>query len=100
MALPKKVKIGGIDFDVKLVPPESKELDYKRNWGTILNGECVIYIDKELPEQKQQQVLVHEILHGIFDYLELPEEINIEENILKIGRVLHQVLKDNKIIFK
>lgn len=99
MGLPVSVKIGGIEFDIKQVPPESKELDYKRNWGAISSGECLICIDQSLPLQKQQEILTHEILHGIFDYLELPDEINIEDNVLKIGKVLHQVLKDNNLSF-
>ena len=56
MILPSTVKIGGIDFEVNQVSPDSKELDNNRNWGTIINGQCRIFVDKSLPLQKQQQI--------------------------------------------
>lgn len=96
MELPEQVKIGGINYEVLTVDPDHKKLLHGECWGYINHGECKVYIANNLSSEKQQEVLTHEILHGIFDFIELGEEIE-EDVVLKAGRVLYQVLKDNNL---
>ncbi|MTI62261.1 MAG: hypothetical protein FH762_20140 [Firmicutes bacterium] len=69
MKLPEKVKIGGINYEVLLVPLKSEELNYGDAIGSIIHSECKIWINKEMPLQKQQETLLHEIIHAYVCHL-------------------------------
>jgi len=95
MHLPEKVKIGGIEYKVSEVEPDHNELD-SDSWGCIEHEKSEIFISKAINIQKKEEVLIHEILHGIVDYVELDGELN-DEYIAKISKTLYQVLKDNDL---
>jgi hypothetical protein len=96
--LPSKVKIGGIEYSV-----EEKEvviINGNSNYsGKIDYHQATIEILKDSPEQRKEETLIHEILHGVF--YESGCVIEDEEEIVsKASRVLYQVLKDNKLTFE
>ena len=98
MSLPDKVKIGGIDYDISLIGPDNKQLEDGECWGIIDHENCEILISKELKKDKQKEILVHEILHGIVDFVELEEEIS-DDYISRLSKIFYQVLKDNDLNF-
>lgn len=66
MALPKKIKILGYDYDIQLVD-SSEEIIVG---GHTCFGSCnyinqVIFIAKDQAYQQQVQTLLHEIIHAI-----------------------------------
>lgn len=88
MDLPNRVKVAGVHYDIE-------PLDDDENHGTCSFDNLTIRVDPNLKEDKRQQVFVHELLHAIFweaGYREQDEEM-----IERVGRVLHQVLRDNDI---
>lgn len=93
--IPSKVKIGGIEYSV-----EEKEvviINGNSNYsGKIDYHQATIEILKDYPEQRKEETLIHEILHGVFyeSGCELEDEKE-EEIVSKASRVLYQVLKDN-----
>ena len=92
--LPNKVKIGGIEYEIR----EEDGMEMKHDaLGQIFYSKGHIQLEKDMPDDRKEQILIHEILHGIFyeaGYLEQEEEM-----ITRVGTVLYQVLKDNRFEF-
>ena len=103
--LPKTVKIGGIDYKIKLY--DTYSFLGGSTLTEVLDGE--FNLDKQIislaTKQKDNNelisterlitVLLHEILHGIFyHYLEDYTE-NEEHLVTQLAKGLYQVLKEN-----
>ncbi|MFW6030181.1 MAG: hypothetical protein ACOCRO_08005 [Halanaerobiales bacterium] len=97
MKIPEKVKIGGIDYEVIMVPLKSEELNYGDAIGSITHTDCKIWINKDMPIQKQQETLIHEIIHAIDVFVGDSNCEYFEENVESFGKVLYQVLRDNNL---
>ena len=94
--IPKSVNVAGIEFSVNEVETViiGSNSDYA---GSVSYTNGKIELLKELPKTRKEQVLVHEILHAVF--FEAGYEEHEEEMISRLGVVLYQVLKDNKLCF-
>lgn len=83
---PKSVSILGITYKVRRKRlPDGED-------GFILPRRQQIVIGKHLSEEKTQQVLIHEVVHGILDqlgYLDLYEDEHLVQG-MAIG--LHEAL--------
>ncbi|WP_123053131.1 hypothetical protein [Clostridium sp. JN-1] len=90
--LPESIKIGGIDYRIKLV-------DICDEGNLNVDGKIVfptqeIRIKKGLEEQYGENILLHEIIHGIFEFCGWEQD---EESITRLSNALYQVLSDNDI---
>ena len=92
--IPGKVRIGGLEYDVKMIDELLNDHDCA---GQIVFPVGVIKLDSRLSEDRKEQTLVHEILHGIFE--EAGYEEQDEDMVNRLGKVLYQVLKDNELNF-
>lgn len=92
MRIPDKVKIGGLTLKVQFKPIAAD----RDNFGEISFINQTITIDPDVPPDKQEDTLVHEILEAINGYYGIGLE---HGKLLVMGRVLYQVLKDNKLNF-
>jgi hypothetical protein len=95
----EKVKIGGIEYTIKVLSqfPQDDDCDGHIKYGL---QEIQLLSDENHRTEYVEAVLIHEILHGIIHHaqLELPEKD--EERILDcIALGLHQIIKDNPGIF-
>jgi hypothetical protein len=95
--IPDKIKIGGIVYTVRQDKNETLE--------QAGNDACIRYLPQEIwmrdylgPDYKTQ-CLCHEITHGIFDAIGRSDLRADEVLVSAFGNMLHQVLKDNKLIF-
>jgi len=88
-----KVKIGCYNYDIIFVDNNSEDLDYGQNWGVIDNVNLEIKIAQKLKVEQQEEIFLHEIIHGSLDYMDVEHD---EELVSKLSKVLYQVLKDNK----
>lgn len=94
--MPDKVRIVGIDYKVEYVEVVNKsELRY----GEIDFMNCVIRIDKTVPEAVQKQTLIHEILHGLCSALGFSELNENENAIHSLASELFCTLIDSPISF-
>ncbi len=84
------VKIGGIVYEVSKEPDLQGKSD---EWGHIEYKNGKIVLDDSLPEQLEDQTLIHEITHGIL--VEAGYGQHEEEEADRIGKILYQVLTDN-----
>jgi hypothetical protein len=93
--IPSEVKIGGIRYEIQ--EEENMEAHYD-HMGLILYTRGVIKLDSDLSQERKEQILIHEVLHGIF--FEAGYQEQDEDMINRVSIVLHQVLKDNKLLEK
>lgn len=95
MKITDKVKIGGQIYEVKrpmVCYPDNRNTD-----GRIEYGEGIIKLQSNLKGDYLNYVFIHEIMHGIFDFI---GEDNDEQLVDKLARALHMIIKDNPEIFK
>ena len=91
----KKMKILATEYDVEEVEQIDK---YTRLLGQIQYTEQKIKIDKNISEDMKQEVLIHEILHGILEKLGYTQLNDGEQKVQSIASTMYLVLKENKII--
>ena len=92
--IPQLVNVAGIEFDIKDVEGIHDRFDVL---GQINYVQGSIELDISMCKSKKQQTLVHEILHACFN--EAGYNDHEEEVINRVGIVLYQVLKQNKLCF-
>jgi len=93
--IPKRVKIGGHLLDIEFTNDCSK-IDYNEIGKTCL-GKNIIKINKNYPKSRQEECLLHEIIHNcLFD---LDEEQD-ESMVTRLGTMLYSIIKDNPKMFK
>lgn len=92
MKIPSRLNVAGITYDVKEEP--FIEVDGNRNYqGACEYGKTEITILKDISSERKEDVFVHELTHAIF--YEAGFEDQDEDMINRVGKVLHQVIKDN-----
>lgn len=94
MKIPKKIKIAGYNYDIKMIKDRGKEQG-SENPASIYTRHQVIWIDVNQAKEQQESSLFHEIIEAIDFIYELKLEHN-KISCLETG--LYQVLKDNKFI--
>jgi len=99
MKIPEKVKIGGIDLDIVTV--EKCVIGSMVCLAAYSSINQSIELVDYMPDQKTESVLLHEVLHGIFDFagILLPEDQE-EDLVERISSALYMVIIDNPEMFK
>lgn len=103
MILPEKIKIGGFDWTIEKNQHIANESGVFGSTHTLSQK---IFLDPSTTDQKNEQTLLHEIIHvvvwqsGLGRRLERLDERKLEEEIVQsISFGLYQVLKENKLKF-
>ena len=65
--------------------------------GQILHFKNIIQIKKNMHPEKKRVVLLHEVIHGIFEKLGMDKECNDEHLVQVLATSINQLLKDNEI---
>ena len=98
MQIPKKVRIGGIDYIVKFIPNPctGNSLCY----GIFDSEKCVIELnsERELTHDRLCQTFLHEILHAVAHNQGVDGDDD-ERMVTAMGRGLFQVIQDNPKVF-
>jgi uncharacterized protein YaaW (UPF0174 family) len=84
MKIPKTLKIGGVVYKIELVRMDNLCGEYDATTGTIR-------INPDMPQDLQEETLIHEALHGINNELD-------EREIEFLSQALYQMLKDNNLL--
>lgn len=94
MKIPEKVRIGGIEYEIKYEP--NLRVGNKVCYGVISYDNSTISLSSTdgTGHQYRSITLLHEILHGIIHHA--CAEIDEEEKVVEIVAMgLYQVLQDN-----
>lgn len=94
MKIPKKVKIGGITYTVRIVDHRQIE---NNNVGKISPVKAEILI-AECNRQQMAATLLHEVVHGILYQLGQTEEHD-EQAVEALSGALHALIVDNPEMF-
>lgn len=92
-----RIKILNLEFEIKEVECISHG---GSQIGEINHLDQVIFIKKGLSEERKKIVLLHEILHSIFEQLGFMEEHDNEHLIDSLASSIYQILNDNTIFIK
>lgn len=84
-----KIKIGCFQYTITEVKSVSK---FEPRKGEIDLLQRAIKIDSDMTPQDKQETLLHEIIHGIDEFMRIGLE---EEQVKKLGAALAMVLIDN-----
>lgn len=105
MNIPKQFKIGNIVYSVRFEQPEDMNKVAQDNapertigtaFGRIDYATCEIVLNPTLPNQRKAEVLLHEIIHGLFWESGL-DDINIEPTVDAMTHILRRFMIDNEI---
>ena len=90
---PTKLTILGFSYRVVFEPQQIHDgKDY--NWGMCNNETQTIQVWAGLSEQRQRQVLLHEVIHAVFELMAVSQ--GNEENVCDcVSLGLFMVLRDN-----
>jgi len=88
-----KVKIGYRTYVIK----EDGIADKSENWGDIIHKTGEIHIEESLSLQHKQEILLHEIIHGI-GAICMNDEL-IEKQISSLAYAFAMVIRDNPQMF-
>lgn len=86
-----KIRIQGIDYTVK---------EFDGDLDTNLMGreqyaKAKIYINKDMPESKKRETLLHELLHIVYANAYLQPGDDEERVVGALSTGLHQIIEDN-----
>lgn len=86
----KTVKICGIPHSVVLC---EDNFNTDCHFGQIEYAKCEIRINKDMPEEMQQQTLIHEMLHGMLVMIGQSELAQDEQLVQSLAMAINQSFK-------
>jgi len=89
-----KINILGVVYQIQEVEVVNKE-EPRKGEIDFLTG--VIKIDKNMPQELKEQVLMHEILHAVCDLLGYKKLCFDEKKVQGLATALHQIFKSQTI---
>ena len=92
----KQINILGVSYTIEEVDTVNKT-NPRRGEINYLTNE--IKTDKNMPASLKEQVLMHEILHAVFDLIGLDKLSEDEKKVQSIATALHHVFSYNGPIF-
>ena len=93
MKIPKKVKIGGLTYTVEIT--DNLFLGAANYCGEITYDTLMIRV-KPQAKEKMEADFLHEVMHGIFNFLGLEQD---ERHIEEIAQALYALIVDNPEMF-
>lgn len=90
----EKIDILGVEYTVSEVEVVNKEEPRKGEINFLTNE---IRIDRQMPITLKEQVLMHEILHAVFDLLGMEKLALNERKVQSIATALHHVFSTQDI---
>jgi hypothetical protein len=89
------VRIGLIDYDVELKP--CKNISGKEDLqGRARATECLIEVGSDMPQQRQVETYVHEVLHMILYEAGLEnDKDNVHKELNPLCNILTRMLQEN-----
>lgn len=96
MNIPEHIKIGGMEYRIKLKENTMHADNKNRLMGTIDHMKHVIKLSTKQDADEMQATLLHEVIHAIFQQagMELGDKTESVCNCVSYG--LRQVLTDNE----
>lgn len=94
----KKIKIGFKEYEI-VKQPEVVDGMHGECFGLISLDEEVIKISTKYNQNQQNATFLHEIVHAIFEKLDMHEAKNDEMLVNQLATELYVMIKENPHIF-
>lgn len=89
----KSVRIGHIDFTIV----EMDKISATNKYGMYMQADEEIHLSSGMSKRRWGEILLHEILHGVWDMQSLGLKEEEEERIVRsLANGLAQVIRDNQ----
>lgn len=99
MNIPKKIRIGSMDYDV-IQGEETLLSDGQQLLGEIDHVYHTIKLDTAIQDRQGIEIsFLHELVHGILNSREMHDSSQNEKLVDELAKGLHQVIRDNPSIF-
>lgn len=82
-----RVKICGVPHEVVEV---KDEFDSDCHFGQIDYRECLIKVNKDMPDEMKQSTIVHEMMHGILNHCGYEDLANDEKFVRVLGNAINE----------
>ena len=92
--MPTNLKVGAHNYQIVLT-------DQIDDFGACEHTKLRILINNSAPQSQQEETLIHEALHAIFDITGISKDLTDleEEKIVQpLGHAIYQLLLDNKLL--
>ena len=86
------LKIGGLKYKLVYVKDLRDIKDNSKLNGQIRWDDCRVDIDADISKQKQNQIIIHEVFHGILDDYCIED---VENVVRKIGHGIYEFIVQN-----
>ena len=97
MNIPDTIKIGG--HILKVIITNDGDLLESNEIGKTQLAKNVIYLNSNYPQSRQEEALLHEMVHNCF--YDLDNTMTQDEKLVeRIGVALYMILQDNPDVFK
>jgi hypothetical protein len=103
LGIPERVRIGSVDYKVNLVDTPVFSSDGARCYGRIMWSEHFIEIDKSIQDYQGQEItFLHELIHGMIHEhnIDVGDDEAEEKLTERLAMALHQIIRDNKDVFR
>lgn len=94
----KTIKIGFKEYEIVKKPEVISE--HCEAYGQILMNDEIIEISSNYNQNQQNATLIHEMIHAIFDKLDMHELNSNEVVVNQVATELYLTIKNNPHIFK
>lgn len=91
-----KIKIGYSDYDIIVQSSESPLLvNGDECYGIIEHDNKKIYLNERFNKDQQNETLLHEVIHGIDEFMNIGLT---EDQVERLGKGMYLVLKENNLL--
>lgn len=91
--MPTRIKVGGHVYRVR--EWDRADARSRNRWGETSHRDLTIDVDEDCPEPRRKEVLLHEVLHCIFNEWNIDPRDGEEKVVSAMALGLVAVLRDN-----
>lgn len=97
MKIPEKIRIAGVDYEVKMVDYLNNGVNLAYGHIDFIKNTISLSATESMSVGQTNITLLHEILHGIFQHYGTAVVLENEETVIDVlAKGLYQVVRDNK----
>ena len=97
-SLPTKIKIANLNFKLKFINPDSKEISDSHGWVDFSRE--IIALNPDQSPESLHDTFLHELIHAVCYVMSVKMEEGDEQMTRRLATGLCMVWKDNRKVFE
>lgn len=98
MKIPKRFKLLGIEYTVKLIPAADWPEEHKEAVGLFSERNYEIWVLQTKKKQAMEQTFLHEAMHGILSAMGRDDLYGNEQFIDLLASLMHQMITTSEYV--